>query len=448
MLTCARCRQENPDSLRFCTACGHELDQGLAGFLSANGLQSHLEVFRRNDLLEVADLLTLNDADLRELGLPYGDSVRLRAALQSLGSAPSAVADELTTTIANTPAAASDVPPATVAGGSAWIFGSLVAVGLLAALFVFFDQDNKEASADSAASAYAGTGVPAENLIRVPQDHASIASAMAAAHSGSTILVSPGVYEECIELRTGINLRGTDRGSVVLRNRNKSAPVILAVGVSSAVVSDLTVDQQLFQTTDNRFDAVEFRDSSVRMENCRVSCRSSAGLWISGSGNNTVIDCEFEKCGRSGIWALNSTGKSVFQRNVCRDNSHSGILVENSSATVSENTCKGNTWDGISVSGSRGTDVIGNSCSENKAHGIAFVGGSYGRVQGNHCDANAYSGLSFGGSSTRVDVLDNVANNNRQYGISVEATCSPTSFRGNTGSGNGRGQINRQTSAR
>ena len=88
MSQCPSCNSSNPEGLKYCAACGHELDQGLLGFLEANGLGEHLEVFRQNDLLNVSDLLGLEDGDLRELKLPYGDIVRLRSALQVFRAEP------------------------------------------------------------------------------------------------------------------------------------------------------------------------------------------------------------------------------------------------------------------------------------------------------------------------------------------------------------------------
>ena len=87
MITCPTCHRSNPEDLKYCVACGHELYQGLPAFLESNGLGEHLEVFRQNDLLNVSDLLGLEDGDLRELKLPYGDIVRLRSALQAFRAA-------------------------------------------------------------------------------------------------------------------------------------------------------------------------------------------------------------------------------------------------------------------------------------------------------------------------------------------------------------------------
>lgn len=45
--------------------------------------------------------------------------------------------------------------------------------------------------------------------IRVPQDHATVAGAIAAAQPGDTVVISPGVYREQLELKKPIALRST-----------------------------------------------------------------------------------------------------------------------------------------------------------------------------------------------------------------------------------------------
>ena len=144
MITCPTCYRSNPEGLKYCVACGHELDQGLSGFLQANGLGEHLEVFRQNDLLNVPDLLGLEDSDLRELKLPYGDVVRLRTALQAFRAEPEEEEEVVSVQPAPEPvvqqvAAAQPAPlvsapqPAKSGAGKvvAWVVGGVVALVII-----------------------------------------------------------------------------------------------------------------------------------------------------------------------------------------------------------------------------------------------------------------------------------------------------------------------------
>ena len=147
MSQCPSCNNSNPEGLKYCAACGHELDQGLSGFLQANGLGEHLEVFRQNDLLNVSDLLGLEDGDLRELKLPYGDLVRLRTALQtfraghkeeeeviSVQPAPEPVVQQVAA-VQPAPLVSAPQPAKSGAGKVvAWVVGGVVALVIIGAI--------------------------------------------------------------------------------------------------------------------------------------------------------------------------------------------------------------------------------------------------------------------------------------------------------------------------
>lgn len=64
-------------------------------------------------------------------------------------------------------------------------------------------------------------------LLRVPEDHPSVAGALAAAANGDTVLLAPGTYLESVTLPSGVTLRGAD----------PSQPAVLDGGGSARVVT-------------------------------------------------------------------------------------------------------------------------------------------------------------------------------------------------------------------
>jgi hypothetical protein len=83
-------------------------------FLESNGLKEYLESFRAKGLLQVSDLLALKDQKLRSLNLPYGDFVRLRAALVAISAEPEIdTAEEASAPPVVAPVSASIPPPQT-----------------------------------------------------------------------------------------------------------------------------------------------------------------------------------------------------------------------------------------------------------------------------------------------------------------------------------------------
>ena len=229
---------------------------------------------------------------------------------------------------------------------------------------------------------------PTGQIIHVPRDYLTIGAALATAQPGQTVLVAPGVYEECVVLKSGVRLVGQKWDTTIIRNRSTPSPVVYANGISSASISNFTILQLLEQTGTNRYGCIHIKNSSITVQSCYVQS-SGNGIDITSSGNSQVLNCLAKDCART------------------------GISVDNGHADLSDNTC-----------------------SENKEWGIYFVNGSKGKVDGNTCNGNTFGGLAFRGSSTQVDIMRNVANNNGGHGIAVETSCHPSSFESNSASSN------------
>ncbi|WP_394614763.1 nitrous oxide reductase family maturation protein NosD [Lentzea sp. JNUCC 0626] len=77
--------------------------------------------------------------------------------------------------------------------------------------------------------------------ITVPAQFGTIQAAVDAAREGATILVSPGVYKESVQVRTkGLTIRGLQRGSVIIDGEVKRANGIV-VTAPEVTVQNLTV---------------------------------------------------------------------------------------------------------------------------------------------------------------------------------------------------------------
>jgi len=63
-------------------------------------------------------------------------------------------------------------------------------------------------------------------VLRVPADRPSVASALAAAASGDTVLVAPGTYLESVTLPSGVTLRGADPAQPPVLDAGGSARVL------------------------------------------------------------------------------------------------------------------------------------------------------------------------------------------------------------------------------
>ncbi len=88
-------------------------------------------------------------------------------------------------------------------------------------------------------SSTASSGAPV--TIRVPADATTITAALAKAHPGDIVLVSPGVYHEQVTVTTPhITLRGVDRNKVII-DGDVLRPNAVAVHALGVAVENLTV---------------------------------------------------------------------------------------------------------------------------------------------------------------------------------------------------------------
>jgi Phospholipase_D-nuclease N-terminal/Right handed beta helix region len=82
--------------------------------------------------------------------------------------------------------------------------------------------------------------------IRVPQDAPTIQSAVDAAEPGGLVLISPGVYEEAVVVRTPfLTIRGLDRNQVILEGGFRLANGIEVVQADGVAIENLTARHYL-----------------------------------------------------------------------------------------------------------------------------------------------------------------------------------------------------------
>jgi len=84
MKLCSKCSTENNDDQKFCISCGSNLQSDLEKFLESQGISQLAGAMKAHDITSLEVLKELGENDLTELGLAYGDKVRIKVAIESL----------------------------------------------------------------------------------------------------------------------------------------------------------------------------------------------------------------------------------------------------------------------------------------------------------------------------------------------------------------------------
>jgi parallel beta-helix repeat protein len=288
----------------------------------------------------------------------------------------------------------------------------------------------------------------------VPAQYETIQAAIDAANVGDTVLVKAGVYQEALRFKEGIELRGENRDTTIVRFYSPPTSIVgqarytipLEIrNCATGTISNIGFDQERSdERTDQNVwmaDAIELFDSSITIENCRAHSEAGAGILITGTKSAPTLvknECRQSKeCGISveygargraennvcegnlyGIMARGSGTSPELVNNQCRNNEVTGILVKQGAQGKAEgNVCEQNKQDGISVNDS-GTspELVNNQCRSNAHFGIDLYD-AQGRVGGNVCEKNHWSGIAASGSAAAPELANNQCRSNEVDGI-------------------------------
>ena len=116
----------------------------------------------------------------------------------------------------------------------------VLALGLLVTACGTSDETSTE-GAPAEGGASIGDGTASGTTIAVPADYDTIQGAVDAAAPGDLILISPGVYNEAVDVETDdLTIRGLDRNEVILDGNFELANGIKVVGANGVTIENMT----------------------------------------------------------------------------------------------------------------------------------------------------------------------------------------------------------------
>ncbi len=246
------------------------------------------------------------------------------------------------------------------------------------------------------ALAFALSGAASADVLKVPQQFATISDAVSAAGPGDEIVVAKGAYEGnfSISAKTDLTLRAS--GKVVLKPPTMFAPsfVLALFGCTNVTVQGFRI------VAPDSLDGIRFDACS----NCTiVRCRVKGGMTnvnVTASAGAYLDRCTLTDAVSFGVSAF-GTSAILSQCTVLRSGS-TGIFASNVLCEVRRCTVKGSASGGIQLLG-LGTAIVVDNDVRDTALGTAIATDSQSNaiVAGNHV-RGASAGVIAPGSGTTI----------------------------------------------
>ncbi len=270
-------------------------------------------------------------------------------------------------------------------------------------------------------------GVPAAaqtpQLIRVPDDFATITAALESAPAGSTLQIGAGTYNESITIQKAIHLMGI--GEVIIVGGD-DAPTIAIKNTRNVMLNGLMIEG-------GEYGILVTRSQGVTLRNNMITDSRLAGVKIrlaSADVVNNTISNALPPYGR-GIHVTNTTDWPVSNviHNTISGNALEGIATNMARVIIRGNTVTGNGRMGIAVMEMTHAVVANNMVDSNNENGIYVSDMSFADVCHNHVSNSLpsitdASSARYGNGITidyhsEVILQGNVVTDNANHDVSV-----------------------------
>jgi parallel beta-helix repeat protein len=302
-----------------------------------------------------------------------------------------------------------------------------------------------------------------DNTIVVPDDYPTIQAAIAAATDGSTILVKPGVYKECLTIGKPLNLVGSGPDSTTIESAGEADTVLIARGVVGALVKGFSVQGNgeapwsgiyvggLNNTVEDTvvtgsYYGIQMWDCSRNILRSNNMTGNTYNLRVYGLAPSQFlqdIDSSNYVNGKPVLYWINQQNRSVpsdvgcvvlvnSSRITVRDlrlsNNLAGVVLAYTTNSLIVNVTALNNEIGLWLVCSNNNTIVGGDFSGSAWDGIETISSSGNTIMGNEMNGNVYDGVRLSHSfdlvhsySENNTVSDNLVSNNTD-GLYLEAS--------------------------
>jgi len=259
-------------------------------------------------------------------------------------------------------------------------------------------------------------------------DFSTIATALTAASSGTTIFIRPGTYTENLTLKAGVNLTGWSCDSSL----NQAGTIIISGKATLTTAGTVTISDIQLQTNSDFLLAVTGTVASVvNLFNCNLNCTNNTGISHTSSSASSKIliyNCTGD-LGTTGIKLFASTSAgTLFFRNTYITNS--GASTTASTVTTGVLNFYGSDFDfPITISSNGGCAGYHSILNTQSINTTSFTAGGSSATNGlTYCQiaSGTASAVSASGTFALYDCNINSSNTNALTGSGtiIQSGCS------------------------
>lgn len=272
--------------------------------------------------------------------------------------------------------------------------------------------------------------------LRVPDDYATPAAALAAARENDRIVLAEKTWRGPLVISVSLELQGAGSNKTLVESAaDDGCAITIAPQAKKVRISGISFRHDSFQAVGaDRFSAALVRGGNADFIDCHFRDASGHGLAVIEGGVVSANRCHFNDNGWNGAAAIGKGSSLEIRDSECLNNFEHGIESwQGASVFLTNNRCEGNSRNGIHCdNGAASATIEGNQLNANREFGLVLNSAASGKITGNTARSNLLGGLVICKAAANLRVTANQATQNYGPGLVLEKGLSAASYAENS----------------